>query len=188
MSIIPQSHPLTEEEELCEDVEIHIFTQKLPVFLHSLRLVQADVLILPLYPALHTELSLDRHIKGVVLKPSGIVYAKLLKLIGKLLLAPLESDAQHLKAAVIDFAVIHALWVAAPVYPGKLGAFYKPVFYQHIQIYIIGVTGKGGEGGIWAVAIACRAERQKLPILLARAPQKINKFVRAFAHCADAVI
>ena len=183
----PQSLPLAEEQELHKDVKVHFLFQLPAVFLHRLRLVEADVLIGPLGPAGQVELALDGHKEGVILQPAGVLPAESNNLLCQSLPSVLPGLAQNLETALEDQAVIHPVLFHTPADAFQVRLFQQSLFHQHIQVDKIGVAGKGGEGGIGAVPIAGGAHGQKLPVFLPGGFQKVDKFIGGLAHGADAV-
>ena len=185
--IAAQGVPLLEKEVLDEHMESYLVAQQLRVFRNGLGLVQTDVFLRPLRPAEHTEVRLEGHIERAVFEPA-VFTAEALKLRGELFRAALIGKAQDAVAVFEDAAIVHMLRVAAPVDALKLAALEEPVLYEKVEVDIIGVSGEGGEGLIGAVPIARGTKREELPVLLPGGLEKINEFISAFAHRADAVI
>ena len=182
-----QRIPLFEEQILQKHIEVHIFPQVFGIFSHGLRPAQADVLI-PLDPTDHIEMGLYRHEEGIVLDPLPVFFSErgdLFLILGR---APGKGLPQHREAVIIDAAVVHSGRVAAPGDVFNLRGLQKSVFDQHVQVDIIGVSRKSGEGGIGAVPVAGGAQRQKLPVFLPSRFQKINKLIGALPHGSDPVM
>ena len=168
-------------------MEIYLVGQLRAIFFDRLGLVPADVVLGPLGPADHAEMSLERHKERVILDPC-VGAAKLLKLRGVLLAAAAEGDTQHVKAVLIYLAVVDSGGVIAPVDAGELRLFQELILYEQVEVDKVGVPRKGGEGGIGAVAVARGTQRQELPVSLPGVAEKVYEFVCAFAHGADTVI
>ena len=185
--IAAQGVPLLEEKVLDEHMEGYLIAQELRVFRDGLGLVQTDILLRPLRPAEHTEVRLEGHIERVVFKPA-VFAAEAIKLRGELFRAALIGKAQDTVAVFEDAAVVHMLRITAPVDSLKLAALEKPVLYEKVEVNIIGVPGERGERLVGTVPIARGAEREELPVLLTGGLEKINEFISALTHRADAVI
>ena len=143
VGIIPQRVPLTEEQELQKGIEGDVVGKLTAEALQSVRPAQTNVLVLPFHPALHTEMRLERHKQGVVLKPLRVFCAEGGKGVGKQRNAALVRLAQNGKAALINRAVVHPLLVRAPEVLRDLAALEQLVADEQIQVDKIGIARKG---------------------------------------------
>ena len=146
MGIAAQIVPLTEEQELGKDPEVHLVPEFPVVPLHCLGFVETDILLRPLRPAHHAEMDLHGHEQGVILQPTPVLLAESRHLVAQLLPAPGKCPAQHGKAAGIDLTIVHPLLILAPVHVPEFGALQQAVPHQQIQIDEIRIPGKGGKG------------------------------------------
>ena len=69
MGVSAQRVPLPEKEELKKSVEGDVVGELAAITLDALGPAQADALILPLDPAAHTEMQLERHEQRIVFQP-----------------------------------------------------------------------------------------------------------------------
>ena len=148
--------------------------------------MQADVRLRPLEPALHAEMALEGHKKGVVIQP--------LVLLGKTLhglpvpgISGTERLVQHVKPGLVDLPIVHIARLIAPVDRLQLRTVQKAVLRQQLQVNEVGVSGKGGEALIGAVAVAGGPQGQQLPVFLACRVEKVRKGVGLPAQGTDAV-
>ena len=148
--------------------------------------VHADILIRPLGPGQHVELSLEGHVQAVVVDPF-VGLTEGVDLVDKFLTAPLEGAAQEQRALLIELCVLNSFGISAPVEGLDLFGLQELFLHQHIQVDEVGVAREGGEGRIGAVAGAGGDEGEKLPIALTRRFQKVHKFVGALSHGADPI-
>ena len=130
---------------------------------------------------------LERHEQRVVSQPRGVLRAEGGKLRGVAFDPALIGPAQHGEAAHVDRAVVGALLVGAPEDVLDFAFLQQPVADQQIEIDVVGVARKGGEGGVGAVAVAGRPQGKKLPVTLPGRLEEIHKLIRALAHRADPV-
>ena len=187
MGVGAQRVPLAEEEELQESVERDVARELAAVSLHGLRLAQTDILVLPLDPAAHAEMRLEGHEQRIVFQPRGVLRPEGGKFRGIALDPALIGLAQHGKAAHVDRAVVGALLVRAPEDVLDFAFLQQPVADQQIEINVVGVARKGGEGGVWTVAVTGRPQGKKLPVTLAGTLEKIYETIGALAHRTDPV-
>ena len=188
MEIVPQRRPLLKEEKLDIDKQLHIFLQLLAVlFQYFRRFPQPQRLVGPLRPRLHAEMTLACHKQGVILQPTAVLRPESGDLSRVPLPAPLLRQRQHFEAALVNLAVVHITGLSTPLAAFHVAAFQQTVGDQHIQIDEVGISGKGGKALIGRVTIAGRAERQHLPVMLARLMEKISKIIGCLAQRADAI-
>ena len=188
MEIVPQRRPLLKEEKLDIDKQLHIFLQLSAVLLQYFRrFPQPQRLVGPLRPRLHTEMTLACHKQGVILQPTAVLRPESGDLSRVPLPTPLLRQRQHLEAALIDLAIVHIAGLAAPLAAFHFAAFQQTVADQHIQIDEVGISGESREALIGGVSVAGGAERQHLPVMLARLMEKISKIIGCLAQRADAI-
>ena len=186
VDIVPQRVPLLEEQILHIHEERHVLRQQRPVLRQCLFLPQPDVLR-PLRPGPHAEVPLAGHIQRVIRQPPGVFRRKGRYLRAVPLPAPLEGLLQQAEPTLVDLAVVHVPGITAPVAGPALLLRQQPVGRQQLRVNVVGVAGVGGKALIRRVAVAGRAERQHLPIVLSRVLQKVRELIGCLAQRADAI-
>ena len=188
VDVVPEGVPLAEEQELQVGEQLHVLMEQLAVFFqHRLALAEADVHVRPLRPRLHGEVTLARHVQGVVRQPAFVLRDEVRHRLRVTRPAALVRLVQQGETVLIDLAVVHPAGVAAPVALGALGFFQQTVRHQQFQVDEVGVAGVGGKALVGGVAVAGGAKRQHLPVGLTGVLQKIGEVVCRFAQCTDTV-
>ena len=134
MSILLQSVPLPVEEELNKRIEEDVVAQHVGVSLNCIRTMHAEILVIPLHPAFHSEISFKSHELGVRSDPS-ILSQKRVKIPAVFLPAPFSSDPEHRESPVKDRPVINMLRILSPTAGKDLLPGEKSVLHQKIKIY-----------------------------------------------------
>ena len=185
VDVASQSLPLLIEQVLQVGKEPTILRKRDAIGLQCARSAQAN-LLRPGLPRAHIIGTLERHIHGIVLDPR-VCLAELAQRVGVTVAAALIGLVEQVKAHRELEAVIHAFAVGRPVDRIDLLLLEQAVPDQRVKVNKIRVSGAGAERLVRAVAVAGRADRQDLPIMLAGGLQKIRKLVRCLSHGADAI-
>ena len=182
-----QRVPLLIKKHLHKAMILYFILQKLTVSAKRVMLPHSQRPVVPFHPCFHAEISLCRHIQGIVLYPEAVP-AERRGLVGISFPAALKSLAQKLLASGAYLAIVGFRAVVSPIDGFYLILFQKTAVCKHIKVYVIGITGVCGKRGIRAVAAACWHKREKLPVFLSGVPEKVHKFISALPHCADSPI
>ena len=97
------------------------------------------------------------------------------------------SQAQRLKTALIEGAVIDKFGLGTPVELIALTLLKQALFNQVFERNEVRISRKCRKGLIRRIAIACRSERQHLPVTLPRRIQEINELICLFRKTSDSV-
>ena len=97
------------------------------------------------------------------------------------------SQTQRLETALIEGAVIDEFGLGAPVELIALTLFKEALFNQVFERNEVRISRKCRKGLIRRISIACRSERQHLPVALSRRIQEINKLICLFRKASDSV-
>ena len=188
MDVFLERRPLAEEKELDIGEQLHILMQLGAIALDDgLAPAAADVLILPLRPRLHAEVTLERHEKRIIRQPARVLLLKGCDGLAVALIAALLRLCEQRKAALVYFAVVDAAGVCAPIAGVDLCARQELVLDEQVEVDEIRVARERGKALIRRVAVARGAEGQELPVLLSGGGEKIGKLIRGLAQRADAV-
>ena len=167
--------------------QFHILPQQLPVPGQSRRIVEADSLIGPFLPGLHTEMPLEGHEQGVVRQPGGVFLRKGRHRAAIPRPASFRRLFQQVQAVFIELAVIHMAGILTPVPVADLLLRQKSILDQQIQINEIGIARIRGKALVGGIAVAGGTEGEHLPVPLTGGVEQIGKVISRKAHGADAV-
>ena len=183
-----QRIPLAEEQILRENAEADIVREKLLIpAQHVLAAAETELLVLPLDPRPHTEVTLRGGIERIAAQPAFVFTVERLYVPALALPAALAGAAQEAGSSGIERAVIRSRRVAAEGYGIDFLAREKAVIDKLLKVDEIRVPGKGRVGLVRRVAVAGWAERQDLPVFLSGFPEKVGKLSRFPAQRSDAV-
>ena len=183
--IAAQRVPLAEEEILQIDKEVHVVAEPDGIGLGRTRTAQAD-LLRPRLPRAHVLAALERHIQGIVLNPR-VRIAEFAHGVRVALPAAQEGAVEQVEAHAVLEAVVHARAVRLPVDGVDLLLRQEAVLPQQIEVNEIGVARVRAEALIGAVAVARRADGEKLPVVLPGRLQKVGEVIGCLAKCADPI-
>ena len=140
------------------------------------RAAQPDVLR-PLGPGQHGKMALQCHVEGIILQPLPVFGREIQRLFPVPLPAPVKGPLQQGKAGLVDGPVVRPPGVVPPVLPVNLLLSEQAVLDQRVQVDVVRVSGKGGEGLVGGVPVAGGAYREQLPAALAPRGQEVREFV-----------
>ena len=148
--------------------------------------MHAEILVIPLHPAFHSEISFKSHELGVGSDPS-ILSQKRVKIPAVFLPTPFSSNPEHRESPVKDRPVINMLRILSPAAGKDLLPGEKSVLHQKIKIYKVRITRKDRKALIGRVPIARGADRKDLPPALSGSVEEIHEIVCNLSQRTNAV-
>ena len=184
MDIVSQHLPLAVEKELYIGEKLHILRKESAVLFNGFSLMEANILILPLRPACHTEMALAGHKKGIVGKPASVFFHKCGNSLRISLPSSFLGKSKDRETVFVNLAVVHLAGIIAPVNTLDLFLFKECILNQHIKVNEIGIARIGRKALIRGVSHTCGSQWQHLPPALTRLRKKVRKVIGRFAQGA----